>query len=109
MTRPIDETWSLAEHGVNLVHPDGLTSGILWSEQERDMGRTLEERDAHRALDRDRARLAAQAPAMARLLIDLQDVDYDAGRGCGSCYHPSPGHNGSCALIAVLRAAGVVE
>ena len=129
MTRPIDETWTAAEHGVDLIHPDGMTSGILWSEQERDMGRTLEERDAHRAFDAARARLAAAAPAMARLLVGLEwgadiCIGYDniTALGCPSCGglqhdpgtradfdHHTVGHDPDCALVAVLRAAGVME
>ena len=57
-----------------------------------------------------RAVLAAQAPAMARLLLSMQ---WGANEMCPQCggRHPEEGdgHAKSCALVAVLRAAGVIE
>lgn len=55
-------------------------------------------------------RLAAQAPAMARLLLARVD-NSDSGRDsqhyyCGWCEWGGE-HKDDCALIAVLRAAGV--
>lgn len=63
-----------------------------------------------------RAKLAAQAPAMARLLRDLEWTG-SLGQGsfgctlCGVCadWNRDPEHREDCALAAVLRAAGVLE
>ncbi len=76
-----------------------------------------------------RAKLAAQAPAMARLLLGCQFVEMSDERGgyeerCAVCLNRSalppvgagrivldhrPDHAPDCELVAVLRAAGVVE
>ena len=74
---------------------------------------------AHGACDWDpaRARLAAQAPAMARLLCTMSNKDGDGACVCChevSCDDPScndfpASHAPDCELVAVLRAAGVVE
>jgi len=66
------------------------------------------------------ALLVVQAPAMARLLLDLEwsgtGSDYDGGGSqCPSCcadwsYAENSGtHADNCALMTVLRAAGVVD
>ncbi|MBA2683253.1 MAG: hypothetical protein H0U66_02005 [Gemmatimonadaceae bacterium] len=49
-----------------------------------------------------RARLIAQAPAMARLLLARID-------DCGGWCERGGGHKPDCRLVAVLRAAGVVD
>ena len=59
-----------------------------------------------------RGRLAAHAPAMARLLLERVD-NSDSGRDdahfyCGWCGRGGS-HRDDCRLIAVLKAAGVVE
>ena len=116
MTRPIDETWHL-EHllVVNQAGKMRFGSGS----------------PAGVDLDEDQAalRLAAAAPAMARLLVDLEwgadiCIGYDniTALGCPSCGglqhdpgnradfdHQTVGHDPDCELVAVLRAAGVVE
>lgn len=62
-----------------------------------------------------RARLAAQAPAMARMLLEHQWVSQEGDRGylapaCPQCEeYQSNGHRSDCALVAVLRAAGVID
>lgn len=60
----------------------------------------------------ERARLAAAAPAMARLLLSRVD-NADPGRDAVNfyCFACSRGgsHDPDCELIAVLRAAGVLE
>jgi hypothetical protein len=65
-----------------------------------------------------RAKLAAAAPEMARLLLELQNVSYPAETynidGCPVCrgrvddgQHVH--HEPDCRLVAVLRKAGVLE
>lgn len=63
-----------------------------------------------------RGRLAAAAPEMARLLLELQDghcvpVGYDNHHACVFCDSPGPDvkHEQDCKLMAVLRKAGVAS
>jgi hypothetical protein len=53
-----------------------------------------------------RARLAAQAPAMAREFLRIMEQDAE----CPSCnrYIPDEAHRRSCLLAAILRDAGVI-
>lgn len=66
-------------------------------------------------LDRDRAKLAAAAPAMARLLLELEWAGHDPyadDYACPSCEWPqgrTKEHHPECAWLAVMRAAGVRE
>lgn len=58
------------------------------------------------------ARLAAQAPAMARVLLDLEwrTITFSDDPWCITCERQkSLGHKSDCALVTVLRAAGVIE
>ena len=62
--------------------------------------------------DIPRAQLAAQAPAMARMLLSLQWSAGDNGCECPSCGEiigSKDTHDPDCALVAVLRAAGVIK
>ena len=54
-----------------------------------------------------RVKLAAAAPEMARLLLDLEWMGEPGGYRCPSCadYHR---HRPNCRLVAVLRKAGVL-
>lgn len=65
----------------------------------------------------ERAKLAAAAPEMARLLLELEWADprnhwSDDGansNGCCVCgEYKKDGHKPDCALVAVLRKAGVL-
>lgn len=62
--------------------------------------------------DYARARLAAQAPAMARLLLKLEWSNANAQDGateCPDCGNgPVEGHSKTCDLATVLRDAGVL-
>ena len=66
--------------------------------------------------DAECAKLAAQAPAMARLLLKLEwSAEPDDGGSCPVCGGWAPGvaginagHHAGCELATVLRAAGVL-
>lgn len=111
MTKPHEETWTFDEKfgRVECVTPD-VDGEPLYS-------RRLEV--SHLP---ETGRLAAQAPAMARLLLDLYTeghVTQTGSRECVSCsctwreritgkpYEPR--HYDRCELAAVLRAAGVLS
>lgn len=96
MTRPWEETWSFADRGMNPAAGARLYSdnhdeewATTWGEESR-----------------DRAKLAAQAPAMARLL--LSDSMWHHAE-CVACYghRHQGGHEPDCAIVAVLKAAGI--
>lgn len=116
MTKPHEETWGVTEHGrVSIAGEPGKGGREILC-------------DAYTATpDLARARLAAQAPAMARLLLAVEWAGSgEEGARCPSCladaYVPpviydadgkyvsfTPGkHDGDCELAAVLRAAGVM-
>lgn len=103
MTKPIEETWTydttppITTHGVSLVLPG---RDIQFGEEEGPHGEswcTATETDVARA------RLAAQAPAMARLLLKvIADAD-DGGEVMSAL-----GYKTIDEMRAVLRAAGVL-
>lgn len=117
MTKPWEEDWSYKREGYSgdatehVVTPgnqahfgwvDGLGGAYGQSSDDADAGR---------------ARLAAQAPAMARLLLAVEwSASVDLGdelEPCCPCCHKMH-HNGSgthatdCELVTVLRDAGVL-
>lgn len=60
--------------------------------------------------DEREARLAAQAPAMARLLLDGEWICEERGDMCRHCGNlRREGHAPDCEIATVLRAAGVIE
>lgn len=98
--KPYEETWDWAERGGD----DPLRGAArLYSDNHDEEWATTWGKAS-----RDRAKLAAQAPAMARLLVKLARIDFDAGEGCGSCFAGDADHSPSCELASVLRAAGVL-
>jgi hypothetical protein len=95
--KPHDETWRA--EGTVLWDGDRVIADGPWSD--------------------DEARLAAQAPAMARLWLEFQWSGRDGAQAvCPICcaYAPDPEptmfptgeHSDSCALARVLREAGVL-
>ena len=112
MTRPHEETWDV---------PDDESNALTI--RRRDIGMMFLERAEGDAVGR--AKLASQAPAMARLLLD--GMCFRHCPACGAKVDrtvPMPGrsededfshrsesgcHAPDCRLIAVLRAAGVIE
>ncbi len=102
MTKLHEETWS-----ANEVAGDHIE--IVVAETGERMAITFH--------DPDRARLAAQAPAMARLLFAIEWAGQNqyGQRQCPSCHgdeweedEPRTGHMEDCELATVLRAAGVL-
>ena len=105
MTKPWEETWEYVAHYQHIDVPEGGDIGIFVDD------RVLDESE------KARLRLAAQAPAMARLLLEIQwgGSCMSYGSHCPSChaflYDGGPDelpHAADCALVAVLRAAGVL-
>lgn len=101
MTKPHEETWEATKQGhVRDVAGGDLLRGEAWEGPP----------------DIERARLAAQAPAMARLLLKLEwsGLVFGDSKTCPDCYCSRPdgsfgGHAAECELASVLRAAGVLE
>jgi hypothetical protein len=102
MKKPIDQTWT------------AMQDGEFWIV---DMPHCV----SSDTMGEDNAKLAAQAPDMARVLLGLatDGVLIETGsRQCPSCYvtwvpwksglFPMPPHYSHCAIMKVLRDAGVV-
>ncbi len=107
--KPHEETWSAARE--EYAGYDCMTDAVVVRTEKG-------ARVCDFTVDNPRARLAAQAPAMARLLLELEwPTCADYGGYCRICQNdrpypaakPGDGHAPDCALVAVLRAAGVVE
>ena len=60
--------------------------------------------------DEARARLAAQAPKMAKEILFLAGFNYDGTQSMGQCSgcEQSPKHRPNCILVRLLRDAGVL-
>lgn len=99
--KPWEETWTDQRFVIELGDT-GRRIGTF----DDDLALGIEEADPNR--DRARARLAAQAPAMARLLLDLAHHSDDDC--CLRCDHGrGMPHADDCSIGVVLRAAGVIE
>lgn len=114
MPRPHEETWAVDEVNAEIVviDPPPPPNHVNPIFRDIDVSETT------------RPKLAAQAPAMARLLLGLQwsgENDGQTGPFCPICgggepgkKHPDQresdpvGHEPKCELAAVLRAAGVL-
>jgi hypothetical protein len=83
-------------------HPRGGGGARLYSDQYEEEWATTWGDDSN-----DRAKLAAAAPDMARLLIEIEWQGDEVRYRCPSCGGGTPGHESDCALDAVLRKAGV--
>ena len=113
MTRPWEETWRWDEKRSMVLsdyeHPTDEDGGII---VRTDSG-------CYPPYHGGRRDLLVQAPAMARLLLELQWSGSEDGfiGSCPSCRrYPSPNdtapwplHAPDCELVKVLRAAGVIE
>ena len=100
--KPWEENW-----GVSRLDATTLDEGDLQCARFT----RLHEREQEQ-VSADRAKLAAQAPAMARLLLKHQWVKDESGDGrryCPACpMDEEQGHYDNCEILAVLRAAGVL-
>lgn len=100
--KPHEETWVAfddGEIGVKHAGRSGALALLEWPEQ------ADEDREAKWA----RARLAAQAPAMARLLLKGMRPPRGDEWGCLGCGTWEEGaHVEGCELIKVLKDAGVL-
>ena len=96
--RPYEETWSAKE--VVVARDDGK-----W------IARFSPSPGESPDVEAARAQLAAQAPAMARLLLEMEwaaNLGHNT-YGCALCQRdPSAGHDPDCALVAILSAAGML-
>lgn len=105
-TRPHEETW--------IADTDLPVKMVLLSDDLDEVVAEVDAAHATPAANRDRTRLIAQAPAMARLLLAGQWSGEDRGQGytrpvCEHCGHGrEEGHDDACELATVLRAAGVL-
>jgi len=103
VTRPHEETWKVTQSQLDTVPGYDPVADFANAREGQPEG-------SYRDVDIKRCTLAAQAPAMARLLLSLQ---WSAG-DCPSCGAWGRRgdvrgiHTPSCALVAVLRAAGVL-
>lgn len=106
MAKVWEETWVQQRYVVEMAGDSG-----------RHLGQFVDDEDDpdDPGCDRDRAQLAAAAPEMARLLLELEwaggfTYPYDTGTTscCPVCTaEPSEGHEKDCKLVAVLVKAGV--
>jgi hypothetical protein len=116
--KPHEETWRVVDEPHNtwaIVGPDSDVPFAATPDRLRSV--TGEAPEA----DRARARLAAQAPAMARLLLDIEaladdwctvclgHLKYDGRDLKEGATVAERNHAPDCRLVAVLRAAGVLE
>lgn len=104
MTKPFEETWraigGTLEGALVPPHEGGFpTFAEVGGEPDNPYGR---------------ARLAAQAPAMARLLLEIQwapseSLPEGVRHFCPACaQRREEGHAADCELLGVLRAAGAL-
>ena len=99
MKRPWEETWTVQRYVIEI---DGYPIG-----QFTDDGPEPDESENGMS-HRDRATLAAQAPAMARLLLEFATGTDGYDTDCLACGCIGK-HLPDCKIVDVLRAAGVIE
>ena len=101
--KPWEETWESywdSDYAVTLKRSDGARLGIISAGGPEGVAR---------------AKLAAAAPDLARVLLDLERQGVFHQRQCSSCFQHNPGdpvptvveHRSGCKLDAALRKAGV--
>lgn len=92
--KPFSQKWffDCARQKVIQVFEDGYTKNLFSATR----------------CDDDQAQLASAAPAMARLLLDLEWIQIGARRICPSCdAWDFKGHTMTCPWYAVMQAAGL--
>lgn len=102
MTKPHEETWRFC--------PSEAHSGFVAFPQGGEMVVKYDPANYSHDEGAARARLAAQAPAMARLLLKVEWVIREGELRCTMCgwLKVEGEHATDCELAAVLRAAGVL-
>jgi len=104
MTKVWEEEWDSNGFWVGAVHrdePGGLASLLTIA--------AFKNREELEADCSERAKLAAAAPEMARLLLELEHSGSVAGGTCPACgAHPRE-HMTDCRWLAVMRKAGVLK
>ncbi len=104
--KPHEETWEVFEANKGFPAFAARTRTIAEGAYEVRVFESLSGEDD----DIERAKLAAQAPAMARLLLKIEwngGAQGDSGM-CPSCFQFPTKHAPDCELATVLRAAGVL-
>lgn len=112
--KPWEETWRVGDVGdEQTIFGQYGGQAVAEFEIDGDWDDTSEDQDDY-AYSAQRTRLAAAAPEMARLLLEVQHTRCQ-GDWCGGC--PICGwlkgdcgqdHKDDCRLLAVLRKAGVI-
>ena len=115
-----DEEWVARAQAVLKRHEDSTTELVLSAECDKERSHGPQRTEGYQDSDA-RAKLAAAAPAMVRLLLELEwagAYTTDTGGGDGEPMQPtcltcekerSHGHAPDCTWLAVMRAAGVRE
>lgn len=109
-----DEEWVARAQAVLKRHEDSTTELVLSAECDKERSHGPQRTEGYQD-SAARAKLAAAAPAMARLLLELEWAGHDPyadDYACPSCEWPqgrTKEHHPECTWLAVMRAAGVRE
>lgn len=96
MTKPFEETWEAVGDRVALVVEPGQ-SWVVFAMQTAGPG------------ENGRAKLAAHAPELARMLLarELDACDRNGGNECSDCGTGTPGdHRDDCAWLDLMKRCG---
>jgi hypothetical protein len=108
--KPHEETWTSDGERVELCEDQPPYGSVVVKTVARFLCHAPDD-----CTEAERALLAAQAPAMARLLLELEWAGHPestcpaCGRHSDGLYGDPPEHAPDCRLVAVLRAAGVLN
>ena len=102
--RAWEETWRLGEEKSRTVELE-VVGGPRFGYLQTGPHFMLPAQQSDADFARARARLAAAAPEMARLLLEAHHIKDRACFDCGRVLI----HRGDCQIVALLRKAGVLE